>query len=113
MANILNFPFDGVKGTLGLNVETVYRVDEVTSGTNAANKVEFFHNVASTTPTQVWTTTVEFTSAISIAQLTLLEKAVRDVKQTPNGSIDISTLDDTLILEKTVPFVTATGTQPS
>ena len=108
MANILNFPLDGTKGTLGLNVETVYRVDE-----GATNKVEFFHNVASTTPTQVWTTTVEFTSAISIAQLTLLEKAVRDVKQTPNGSIDISTLDDTLILEKTVPFVTATGTQPS
>ena len=109
MANLLTFPYENTVGSLALNVESVYRVDE-----GASKKVEFFHNVAdSTGSTQVWVTTVEFTDTVSGTQLTMLEKAVRDVKQTPNGVIDISTLDDSLTIIDTAPFATATGNQPS
>ena len=108
MANLLLFPYDGRK-TLSLNVENVYRVDNDGSNTD---EMRLFNNCASAAGTNVWVTTVKFDAAISETQQKIVEQAVRDVNQTPQGVIDMYTRDETLALDADAPFVIASESQP-
>lgn len=109
MANLIEFAFDGIT-PLCLNVENCYRVDN----DGDADSMRFFYNVASAAGTNVWVTTVKFTTTITESQQKDVEKLVRSVNQTPGGVVSYRDIDgnDVLTLHATTPFAVASEAQP-